>query len=205
MSLCTLWVASLLLCICSPILEYCPLVWGSAAECHLQLLERQVYSVANLCPNQPFLSLCHRRHVTALCMSYKINSNSNDCLFSELPYGSVRVRYSRAAAAAHPLKCEVSSVEHPNLQGVSCRPRLVHGMTFHILCLTPKRKMGLREQSIFRCFPEFVFQFSVVQVIVGLHRQFINYFFFPTWACAAGFNDKYNNNVTMMPVTMQYF
>ena len=38
------------------ILEYCSLVWGSAAECH-QLLEHQVYSVARLCPDQPFLSL----------------------------------------------------------------------------------------------------------------------------------------------------
>ena len=30
------------------ILEYCSLVWGSAAECHLELHERQVYSVARL-------------------------------------------------------------------------------------------------------------------------------------------------------------
>ena len=30
------------------ILEFCCLVWGSAAECHHQLLERQVYSVARL-------------------------------------------------------------------------------------------------------------------------------------------------------------
>ena len=30
-----------------PILEYCSPVWGSDAEC---LLERQVYSVARLCP-----------------------------------------------------------------------------------------------------------------------------------------------------------
>ena len=50
-----------------PILEYCSPVWGSAAECHLQLLERQVYSVARLCLDQTFLSLCHRRHVAALC------------------------------------------------------------------------------------------------------------------------------------------
>ena len=34
-----------------PILEYCSPVWGSAAECHLQLLERQVYSVARLFPD----------------------------------------------------------------------------------------------------------------------------------------------------------
>ena len=39
------------------ILEYCS-VWGSDAEYHLQLLERQVYSVARLCPDQTLLSLC---------------------------------------------------------------------------------------------------------------------------------------------------
>ena len=33
-----------------PILEYCSPVWGYAAECNLQLLERQVYSVARLLP-----------------------------------------------------------------------------------------------------------------------------------------------------------
>ena len=63
-----------------PILEYCSPVWGSAAECRLQLLERQVYSVARLCLDQ---------------------SNSNHCLFTELPSASVRVRHARAAAATH--------------------------------------------------------------------------------------------------------
>ena len=51
--------------------------------------------------------------------------------------------------------------------------------------------MGLREQSIVGCFAEFVFQFSVAQVLVGLRKQFINIFVFPTWDCAAGIN---NNN-----------
>ena len=60
-------------------------MWGSAAECHLKLLERQVYSVARFCPDQSFLSLCHRRNVAGLSMFYKVNSNSNHCLFSELP------------------------------------------------------------------------------------------------------------------------
>ena len=81
-----------------PILEYYPPVWGSSAECHLQLLERQVYSVARFCPDQTFLSLCHRRHVAALCILYKVNSNSNHCMFSELPSSSVRVRHTRAAS-----------------------------------------------------------------------------------------------------------
>ena len=42
------------------------------------------------------------------------------------------------------------------------------------------------------CFPEFVFQFSVAQVLVGLRKQ-INNFVFPTWARAAGFNNNNNN------------
>ena len=91
-----------------PIIEYCPPVWVSAAKCHLQLLERQGYSLARHCPDETFLSLCHRRHVAALCVLDKVNSNQNHCLFSELPSASVRVRHTRAAAAAHPLELEVS-------------------------------------------------------------------------------------------------
>ena len=52
--------------------------------------------------------------------------------------------------------------------------------------------MGLREQSIVGCFPVFVFQCSVVLVLVGLRKKFIDNFVFPTWACDAGFNN--NNN-----------
>ena len=58
-------------------------------------------------------------------------------------------------------------VERPNLQGVSCQPRLVCEMTFPTLCLTPECQMGLREQSIVVCFMSFVFQFSVEQVLWG--------------------------------------
>ena len=81
---------------------------GSTAECHLQLLEHKVYSFARLCPERTFLSFCHRCHVAALFMSYKVNSNLNQCLFSELPSSSDRVRYTRPEAAAHPLQFEVS-------------------------------------------------------------------------------------------------
>ena len=54
----------------------------SADERHLQLLERQVYSVARLCSDQTFLSFRHRRHVVTLCMLYNVNSNLNHCLVS---------------------------------------------------------------------------------------------------------------------------
>ena len=91
-----------------PIIEYCSPVCGPAAEFRLQLLERQVYSVARLCPDQTFLLLCHRHHVAALCMLYKVNSNSNHCQFSELPSASTRIRHTRAAAAVHPLEFEAS-------------------------------------------------------------------------------------------------
>ena len=47
------------------ILANCSPVWGSAAECYLQLLERQVYSMAGLCPDQSFL-LCRQRRVAVL-------------------------------------------------------------------------------------------------------------------------------------------
>ena len=51
-------------------MRYCSPVCGSADECHRQLLERQVYSVARLSHDQTFLSLCHLPHVAALCMLY---------------------------------------------------------------------------------------------------------------------------------------
>ena len=60
------------------ILEYC----SPVPECHHQLLERQVYSVAGLCPDQTFLSLSHRRNVSALCVLFRVNSNLNHCLLS---------------------------------------------------------------------------------------------------------------------------
>ena len=85
-----------------PIFEYCSLVWRSAAECHLQLLESQVNS-ARLCPNQSFLSFCHRRYVAWLIVMYKVNSNSNHCLFGKFPSASARVRHTRAATASHRL------------------------------------------------------------------------------------------------------
>ena len=76
------------------ILEYCSPVWESAAECHRQLLERQVYSVARLWPDKTFVLLCYLGRVSALCMLYKGNLYSNYCLFNELPSASVRVQHT---------------------------------------------------------------------------------------------------------------
>ena len=83
-------------------------MWGSAAECQLQLVERQVLSVVRLYTDQSHLSLCHQRRVAGLGMLYKVNSNYNQCLFSELPSAFSGVRKIQAAGAAHPFECEVS-------------------------------------------------------------------------------------------------
>ena len=51
--------------------------------------------------------------------------------------------------------------------------------------------MGSRVQSTIRCFPELCFiQFSLEQVLVGLRKQCINNFVFPTWARVAGLNNN---------------
>ena len=50
---------------------------------------------------------------------------------------------------------------------------------------------GSRVQSTVGCFPELcLLQFSVAQVLVGLRKQYINNFIFPTKACAAGYNNN---------------
>ena len=175
------------------ILEYYSLVWGSAAECHHQLLERQVCSMVRLCPDQCFL-LCHRRRVAGLSMLYKVNSNSNHCLFSELLSASTRVRHTRAAAAVNPLEVEVS--------------RYITSQFARCLVLAQVRMWNYLPHTVFDtgtqdrfwaavtvgCIPELCLQFSVAQVLMGLREQFINNFIFPTFACAAGFNNNNNNN-----------
>ena len=66
------------------------------------------------------------------------------------------------------------------------------------MCLTPERWIGSMGHSRIRCFPELCFiQFPMAQVQVGLQKQFINDFAFPTSACAVGFNNINNNNISM--------
>ena len=113
-----------------PIVEYCSPVWGSAAEC-LQPLELKVYSVARLCPDQTFLSLCHRCHVATLCMLYKVN-RTRIIVYSV----SFHLFLSEFEVFGLPPQIIHYSLKY---QGVFCRPRLVYGMIFPSLCLTKER------------------------------------------------------------------
>ena len=176
-----------------PILEYCSPVWGSADECHLQLLERQVYSVARLYPDESFLSLCYRRRVTGLSIFYEINSNSNHCLFSDVLSASTEFNIPELRQQLiQSCSLKFQGIERPNLLGLSCRPRFEYGMIFPTLCLTQYRWICLMVQSTVGCFPELCFlQFSVgLWVVKTIYKQLC----FPTWVCAAGFNNNNNNN-----------
>ena len=136
----------LLHCNCAfvlPILEYCSMVWGSATECHIQLLERQAYSVARLAI---FRVYCHC--VLLDCVNRnKVNSNSNHCLFSELPSAYTRVRHIWAAGELIHLSLKYQGGERHCLQGVSCRLWFVCGITFPTLCSTVEDWMGLGVHS----------------------------------------------------------
>ena len=86
-----------------PILEYCSPVWGSAANSHLQLRERQVRAVARRCPDPSLIPLNHRHCVAGLCMLYKFYSDTNHCLHAdELSPDYLRERKTRAAVSARP-------------------------------------------------------------------------------------------------------
>ena len=103
-----------------PILEFCSPVWRSAAECHLQLIERQVYLVARLYPDQSILSLCHRRRVSGPSMLCKVNSNSYHCLFSEFSSGSTEFDIPELWPPLIHWILKYQGVELPNLLGLSC-------------------------------------------------------------------------------------
>ena len=121
------------------ILEYCSPLWGFAVECHLQLIERQVCSVARLCLQKSFLSLCYRRHVAAgVCCTRLIRTRIIVC--------SVRLHMLQSEFDILELQLQLidwslkyQGVERHDLQGVSCRPRVVCGMTSHTLFWTPER------------------------------------------------------------------
>ena len=70
-------------------------------------------------------------------------------------------------------------VERSDLQGVSCRPKFVGGMTlYNTLWLTPESRMSLREQSTAGCFPEsHCFSFLGAGAC-GVAKQISKHFFF---------------------------
>ena len=79
------------------IFECCSAMWCSAADTHLQLLDRVVSNAIFLTGGVFECYLAHRRSVAALCMLYKIRCNPVHPLYCGLPVPYVPVR-----VIAHP-------------------------------------------------------------------------------------------------------
>ena len=124
------------------------------------VFERQVYSVAMLCPDQSFLSLCRRRRVAVLSMLYKVISNSNHCLFGVLLPASTRVRHTRAVAAAHPLEFEISRCRTSQFARsfLTAQVRMWNDLPYTVFD-TGTLDGNSRMQSTVGCFPELCFSF----------------------------------------------
>ena len=154
-----------------------------------------MYSVARLCPDQSFLSLCHQRRVAGISMLYRLIRTLSLCSASfHLLLQEFDISELRPQLIHWSLKYQ--GVKHPNSLGLFCRLRFDWGMTFPTLCLILERWMGSRVQLTVGCFPELCFlQFFVAQVLMGLRKQFLNNFVFPTWAYAAGFNNNNNTEI----------
>ena len=133
------------------ILEYCSPVWGSAAE-GLQLLERLVYSVARLCPDQSFL----RWVINVVLMGLVCCTRLMRTLITVCSACFHLLLLEFAIHELRPLLIHCSlkyqGVELPILQGVSCRPRFECLITSPSLCSTPERWMGSRAQSESKVF-----------------------------------------------------
>lgn len=84
-----------------PCLEYCSVVWGSAAPCHLALLDKVVRDSSRLCGEVDLVALDLRRNVAALCVFYKIYNNANHPLCDVVSLPSTRQRLTRAAVNAN--------------------------------------------------------------------------------------------------------
>ena len=96
-----------------PVLEYCSAVWCSAADTHLQLLDRVVSGTYFLAGGVLNCNISHRRSVAVLCMLYKIRCNPMHPHCGALPVPYVPVWVTRGALIAHrytyaPPRCRTS-------------------------------------------------------------------------------------------------
>ena len=108
---------------------------------------------------------------------------------------SPRVRHTQAGAAAHPLEFEVSRCRTYKFARpfLPTQVRMWNSLPYAVFDTLAEPWMGWRVQSTGGCFPELCcLQFFVAQVLVGLRKQLLNNFVFPTWACAADFNNNIN-------------
>ena len=96
-----------------PVLEYCSILWCSAADSHLKLLYRVVRSAGFLDGDVLKCYLSYRRSVAELCMLFKTKSNPMHPLSGALPLPYVPACVTPGALVAHrysiaPPRCRTS-------------------------------------------------------------------------------------------------
>ena len=84
-----------------PVLEYCSVVWCSAADTHLKLLDRAVSGARFLTGGVFESDISHSRSVAVLCMFYKIRCNPVHPLNGALPGPYVPAWVTLGALVAH--------------------------------------------------------------------------------------------------------
>ena len=99
-----------------PVVEYCSPVWSSAAEGHLNLLDRIVRRISRMRNGLVQCDLWHRRNVAALCMLHKIRSNADHPLHPRLPPPFVPARALRHHVQCHahqlaPIHCRTGQYQ----------------------------------------------------------------------------------------------
>ena len=103
-------------------------------------------------------------------MLHKVYSNLNHCLFSVLSSASARVRHTRALAAAH----------HAQFEGCF-RPTLTRVRNDLPYTVFDTGTLNGFNEAVNRWLlnsPSLFFSVSVVQMLVGLRKHFINNFVF---------------------------
>ena len=83
-----------------PCFEYCAPVWCSAADCHLNLLDKNLRAIKFLIPDLK-VNLWHRRAISSLCILFKIFNDADHPLHNELPNLYAPQRVTRDALNAN--------------------------------------------------------------------------------------------------------
>ena len=147
---------------------------GPAADCHMQF-----FSVR--CVRWPGFVLirvsCHCVvdvvSPDSVYKQHKVISNSNHCLFSEVPSVSTRIKHTRAADATHALEFEVSKCRSSQFAKVRMR------MT-PTLFLIPEGWMGLRERQPLVASLKCISYFFIDAGACGVAKVIYNIFVFLT-------------------------
>ena len=84
-----------------PVLEYCSVVWCSAADTYLKLLDRAISGARFQTGGVFQCDISHRRSVAVMCMLYKIRCNPVHPLNGALLGPYVPARVTRSALVAH--------------------------------------------------------------------------------------------------------